>query len=318
METLYTPRRTFSKLGFALFLFACAGIVFSLILSLVSQFVPTIAVLFSNVSIQLFFRYLHVYGLGFLLFWLVSKTLPKQQPTVQRLSFGTLFKAFCICYMFTYIGNITGNVVNNALHNAMNITEIITDFVGRNEFFSIFVPIIVAPFVEEMIFRKMLIDRTKQYGEKTAILCSAISFGLVHMNLTQFLYASGFGLVFGYIYCKTGKIHYTMIMHAVVNTLSVLQIHLVKPMIGIGTTESLTMLKIIPVILGLILSLTMIGFAITGLVFFILTLARKRIVLTPATNIQASFGQVVLNPGVCMYVVLCIGMIVLSLFGVVS
>ena len=68
--------------------------------------------------------------------------------------------------------------------------------------------------LEEFIFRKMVIDRIWQYGEKIAVVTSALIFALFHINLFQFFYALGIGLIFAYVYLRTGKLRYTIIMHA--------------------------------------------------------------------------------------------------------
>ncbi len=77
--------------------------------------------------------------------------------------------------------------------------------------------VIAAPLLEEWIFRKLLIDRLHIFGEPTAILASALLFGLVHGNSAQFFLAFFLGLLFGVLYCKTGKIRYTILLHAIIN-----------------------------------------------------------------------------------------------------
>ena len=44
-------------------------------------------------------------------------------------------------------------------------------------------------------------------------------FGLCHGNFYQFFYAFGIGLVFGYIYTRTGRIRYTIVLHMIINFL---------------------------------------------------------------------------------------------------
>lgn len=44
-------------------------------------------------------------------------------------------------------------------------------------------------------------------------------FGAFHLNLYQFFYAFFLGAVFGYIYVKTGRLRYTIALHATVNFL---------------------------------------------------------------------------------------------------
>ena len=71
--------------------------------------------------------------------------------------------------------------------------------------------------MEELSFRKLLIDRLGKYSKRYTIILSGIMFGLFHRNLYQFFYATILGVVFAYIYTNTGRIHYTMILHAMIN-----------------------------------------------------------------------------------------------------
>ena len=76
---------------------------------------------------------------------------------------------------------------------------------------------ICAPIVEELIFRKFLIDRLIKYGEFLAIITSALAFGLFHGNFAQFFYAFGLGLLWAFVYVRTGRVRYSMGMHMVIN-----------------------------------------------------------------------------------------------------
>ena len=76
--------------------------------------------------------------------------------------------------------------------------------------------VILGPIFEEWMFRKQLIDHTRKYGEKTAILLSGLAFGLFHMNLFQFFYAFLLGVMFGYIYMRTSKLRYSTAMHMII------------------------------------------------------------------------------------------------------
>ena len=57
------------------------------------------------------------------------------------------------------------------------------------------------------------------FGEKPAVILSGLAFGLIHGNLTQFFYAFGLGIAFGYIFVKTGKVKYPIILHMIINFL---------------------------------------------------------------------------------------------------
>ena len=73
---------------------------------------------------------------------------------------------------------------------------------------------------EELFFRKGLINYSEKFGKGFAVIFSALVFGLVHMNLGQFIFAFGIGIVFGIIYLKTKDIKLTMILHFLNNSYS--------------------------------------------------------------------------------------------------
>ena len=76
---------------------------------------------------------------------------------------------------------------------------------------------IVIPILEELIFRRLVINSTCKYGYGAAIMISAFTFAVYHGNFIQFFYAFGLGILFAYIYCKTGKLRYTVLLHMAYN-----------------------------------------------------------------------------------------------------
>lgn len=73
--------------------------------------------------------------------------------------------------------------------------------------------------LEELFFRKALISHMKPYGEKTAVILSALMFGLFHGNFSQVFYAFFLGLLFGYVFVKTEKLRYSLMLHMIINFL---------------------------------------------------------------------------------------------------
>lgn len=56
-----------------------------------------------------------------------------------------------------------------------------------------------APVFEELVFRGMILQSLKRHGRVFAIVLSALLFGLMHGNLTQFFFAGLMGLILGYL-----------------------------------------------------------------------------------------------------------------------
>ena len=145
----------------------------------------------------------------------------KSTPTGQRIRAGRFLKLMCICFAIGWIGNLIGTVMLLVwnIFTGNQVENQLTGIILNTAPFQMFLCTgILAPILEEFFFRKVLIDRTHKYGELTAILVSAAFFGLFHQNFSQFFYAFGLGIIFGYVYCKTGSYLTVTLMHMVFNT----------------------------------------------------------------------------------------------------
>ena len=83
---------------------------------------------------------------------------------------------------------------------------------------------ILGPLVEEMVYRGIVLVRLYQYYPPAeSIAISAFFFGLFHWNLVQGTYAACMGILFGFLYWKTGHIFVPMAAHMAANLFAVLQ-----------------------------------------------------------------------------------------------
>ena len=122
------------------------------------------------------------------------------------------------------------------------------------------------------------------------------------MNLPQFCYAASVGLMLGYVYVKTGRILYTIIMH--ISSLIVLATTGGSVKASIFLLSAAAILIIVGVISGIIL-------------FFV---KRKKLQfdsdMPEAIPRDEVFRTVYLNPGVILYYAYCILMVVLALLNI--
>ena len=80
---------------------------------------------------------------------------------------------------------------------------------------------IFAPFFEEWLCRGVVLrGLLRRVKPAWAIIISALFFALIHMNLWQAVPAFMLGLLFGYVYYKTGSLKLTMLMHFANNTMA--------------------------------------------------------------------------------------------------
>ena len=81
---------------------------------------------------------------------------------------------------------------------------------------------VFAPLFEEWLCRGLVLRGLLQKTHPaSAIMVSAAFFAILHMNPWQALPAFLLGILFGYVYYRTGSLKLTMLMHCVNNTMAV-------------------------------------------------------------------------------------------------
>lgn len=169
-----------------------------------------------------------------LLFVMIMASKIQKTPIEKhKMSFGQFICAIFMNAGIIGVGAVMGVVIEffitynfGASGGGQTISDLLLE---SNDFWRILTVGICAPIVEELIFRKFLIDRVHKYGEGMAIFVSGFLFGLFHGNFSQFFFATGVGLFFAFIYVRTGRVWYSILLHMVVNlTTSVITIKLIE------------------------------------------------------------------------------------------
>lgn len=215
----------YSRIGWFCFLIGAVSFAVSILASIIiKMFFPWIAnadLILSIVNYAISF--LGIYCIATPIAMLAIKPLPKARPFKEKMKFSHLLAALCICFTFMEVGSsissmllafvqtVTGLAPANPVGTSLSMGNMLLNAVLVG---------IAFPILEELVFRKLLCSRLLPLGEKKAVVISAAIFGLIHGNLYQFAYAFLLGLVFGYVYVKTGKIIYTIIFHCIINLYS--------------------------------------------------------------------------------------------------
>ena len=226
-----------------------------------------------------------------------------------------------ICIFMMYAGNILGTIITALLQllPGLSAGNPILGYATDNALLpKVLFLVILAPVIEEYIFRKQLIDRMHIYGEKLAVITSALMFGLFHGNLSQFFYAFALGLVFGYVYLKTGKLRYSIGLHMLINLIgSVIGPFFLEKIAVLDTMETLDLAALEPIMPWLIgfgaYVLVLIGFAVTGLVLLCINKRRVSFTLAEMELPKGSrFKTAYVNVGMILLAVGCLALIVAS------
>ena len=222
-------KQTLNKLGVRYLIFGLEFLGLQILLGfLLNKFAPDFLAE-HQVGISLGMTVLAVDIIGVSLVWLLTKNLPKANLPKAKLGFWNLLLMILIMAGLAGTGTIIGLIPHTIITSLIPAegTGLLGLMLGSSMLPRVIVVGILAPICEELIFRKFLIDRLAQHGELVTILASGIMFGLFHGNFQQCFMAMLIGFLFAFVYIRTGKIIYSMILHATMNlTTSVITIGL--------------------------------------------------------------------------------------------
>lgn len=322
-EILKTYKKHFSLLGLMYFLGALIIIGVQVAVSmLVLAFAPS---LLDNPNLSLLVSMLPTYTIAFPLTSLLIHQVPGVQMKKHNMKPTQLLGAFAISYALMYLSNLTGQFFTNIIGiiKGSPVDDAIADLVSElNPLTAFFVMVLLAPALEEWIFRKLLVDRTIRYGEGTAIFLSGLMFGLFHGNLNQFVYTFLIGAFWAFIYVKTGRLRYTLYLHMALNFMGS-----VGSLFFLGAISTLeggsSAMNGFHFLLGMLIPLAIVipylivvfGLVISGIVLLVTNWKRFRLI--PAELFipkEKRFSVIFLNAGMILYVLFWIIQIVLQLF----
>lgn len=238
------------------------------------------------------------YFIGFPIFYVMVKKLPDgEKKESKNLSVGKMILLFFMSYAIVYVVNFLTTLLMMLIGviKGSDVINPIANVVGAsNWIWSLIFVGILSPIVEEMLFRGIMLNKIRMYGDKVAIGTTAIIFGLFHANFSQFFYAVGLGLIFAYVTLKTGTIKYSIILHIAINI--------------VGSV-------IMPSIVGDGSNLVLMGVA--GLLLIVITIIGIVLLINNRKNIHLSEGEIklekgtatktiYLNVGMILYIVICV------------
>lgn len=215
-------RKVLSRLGWAYTVFFLASTAVQYLIALAAAAAPEPwQNILWNDNVSMILSQASMYLVGFPLCFLVLRRIPAwHRPGERKIRGLELFFLAVFCMGFAYIGNLIGSLMASVWDMARGVQSInpVSDVIQTmNPVVMIAATVIVAPVMEELLFRKLLIDRLIPFGQPMAVVISGVSFGLYHGNLFQFFYACMLGMIFAYLYSSTGKMRYNVVLHMIIN-----------------------------------------------------------------------------------------------------
>jgi len=325
-EILKTARRHFTKFGLVFLVGSAAYMGLQYVGAILGVlYFPQYV---SDMNGMMIAQMLPAYVIAVPLFLLLLRLVPETKPQRKKLKTSTLISLFPMIYAVTILSNLVGVAFNSLLsdltqYEATNLVEELLEETSPSLVF--FLTVIMAPLVEELLFRKALINRTMKYGEGVAVLLSGVMFGLIHGNLYQIPYAFSIGCVLGYVYLRSGNLGITIALHAFTNLMggviaqsatNAIDLNQLQLLVEGGNEELLMQFMIENaggVLYFVIYMVLVVVLVISGSIIFILQ-ARK-VTLNPAPEALPKgkrFRTVILNPGMLLFLATGIGFIFLQ------
>ncbi len=150
---------------------------------------------------------------------LIQRLICRKEGAIEKkpLSAGSFLKIVLFAYGLWGIGVVLGNFPDFFGAEEKGMLDQLLDGLKWEALPMYIYVVIGAPFFEELACRKILLDRLHPYGEGFAAAASGLLFGILHGNSAQFFLAFLLGCLFAMVYLRTGKVIYTMILHAIIN-----------------------------------------------------------------------------------------------------
>lgn len=156
------------------------------------------------------------YVMTFLILWALKYVKPAElvKKVPGKILLISIPMVFCTMMVLNYF-NASLQLPNVMEEQFLAMTDTIWGF---------FAIAVFGPVMEEVIFRRIMIDEFRKSTKRTwlAILISSLLFGLVHMNPAQIPFAFAAGIFFGWMYVQTGSMLPSIVGHIVNNSFAFL------------------------------------------------------------------------------------------------
>lgn len=303
-ENLNPNQKFFSKIGINYLTLAVSAIIIQIIMLNILGLVNVNSL--NDLNSLTIISAICNYVLPFPILVYLMKKLESERLEKSSLDIKTFLTYIAITLALMWVGNIIGLIITTLLSATIpvDITNPVEELLSStNIWINLLLISIIGPVFEEFFFRKLLIDRTIKYGAKLSILLSALMFGLFHGNLNQFFYAFLMGGFLAYVYIKTGRLIYPILLHMIINLMgSVVSLFVVE------SAQNLISGPIIPI--DLITVLIYLLIIVLSFLIGIIKLSKYKTVkldhIKTKITLTHPFKTVILNYGMLLFIGFCL------------
>lgn len=141
-------------------------------------------------------------------------TYPKLIDRKSPYPFGIviIMSAFSVAFLNGLIYNITKGYMRVEVGNSH------FEIIKGNPNTYLVLALLVMPILEELVYRKIIIDTLiKDYNKWTSLIISTVLFSISHLNFVYGIYYFYLGLILGYIYIISESVKNSILAHMIFN-----------------------------------------------------------------------------------------------------
>lgn len=160
-----------------------------------------------------------------IIYLIVTKTSPTKDLRMKKYKISTFLLSLVVLVtsapMATWLNALSQLFAKNETSAAIfQVTEMVPMWLG------ILIIGFLPGLVEETLYRGIMLTAFRKRSVLTGIVVSALSFGLMHMNFNQIMYAIYLGVVFALVVEATGSLVSTMVLHMLFNGMNVAYVYI--------------------------------------------------------------------------------------------
>ncbi len=164
----------------------------------------------------------------------LSEGLPFRKTSAADVTLYVAFGCLC-CLLANYPANLVLKLFNSCGFSGMPPEMPLNNDPAVLVLYGVSLAVI-PPLVEEIMFRGVILQSLRRYGDGFAVLFSAALFGLYHGNLIQMVFAFLSGLALGFVVIRTGSLLPAVLIHFFNNAVSY-AVELVQRFYGQSTAD---------------------------------------------------------------------------------
>lgn len=194
-------------------------------------------------------------GLPFLVYGFWIRIPPKKALPLRMPDFSIVIPAVFICLGASAVASFGSGLIQNLLsyfgiYAAGNLGDLPTSSQSATILYLLNSTLVPA-LIEEFVFRGVIMQSLRRFGDSFAVIVSAVLFAAAHGNVIVFPLAFTFGLCMGYFVVRTGSLWTSILVHLLYNSMSIG----FNELFGILSPESASILDSGVVIIELLLAL---------------------------------------------------------------